>query len=397
MSTTRELHNRAMAFVDQALRKRALGNTKRSLELFGQALESELAAIGKLPEQSGLAWSILHRSAGTMALDCNNFRLAEQLAIKALAGDPHPEIVDELRDLWEQANFHRHLELNEVKLGIGEVQLSLVGGWVASGITLLSDLQDRMDSFEKLVFRIAQRRAKNEYNDRIPPEIQKGYRTFVSVPRRGSFAISLMLGHTPEQLSFSDMLDTEEVISELMDLLELADAADTAELEARIPNEAYRRNFLVLAKKLAPDGDRIRQVGFTRVSHGEPRTLSVTTPASQFPSPHGESPRVSRETVVKISGTLQFANAIGSKSNLIKLVDSNQVRHNVRVPDGMMDDIVRPMWNSVVTVRGTRRHGQKLIRLQEIWDSDRASDQNDVHRVAPISHFEDTLQQAFPL
>ena len=182
MSSARELHNRAIAFVNQALSERSLGNVNRSLELFRQALGSEMGAIDRLPEHSGLSWSILHRSAGTMALDCHEFRLAEQLASRALAGDPHPEVVHELRDLWEQANFHRHLELNDVELGTGEVQLSLVGGWVAGGVTLLSDLQERTDSFQKIVFRIAQRRTNSEYTDSIPAEIRSGYPVFASVP-----------------------------------------------------------------------------------------------------------------------------------------------------------------------------------------------------------------------
>ena len=182
-----------------------------------------------------------------------------------------------------------------------------------------------------------------------------------------------------------------------MDLLELADAINTVELEERIPSEAYRRNFLALAKKLAPDGERIRQVGFTRTSYGEPRTLSVTTPASQFPSPQGEAVRTPTETIVEISGTLQFASAIGAKANYIKLVDSDHMPHNIRVPDGMMDDIVRPMWNSTVTVRGVRRRSQKLIRLQEIWETDGETGQSRGRVATRISSNGYDLQQPLPI
>ena len=41
-----------------------------------------------------------------MAFNSGQYRRAEKLASKALAGDPDPEIAEELRDLWEQANFH---------------------------------------------------------------------------------------------------------------------------------------------------------------------------------------------------------------------------------------------------------------------------------------------------
>ena len=76
MSDVRELHNRAMDLVDRAVHEKAHGNTEASLALFREALESELAAIDKLREQSGLGWSILLRSAATMALDCEDYRMA---------------------------------------------------------------------------------------------------------------------------------------------------------------------------------------------------------------------------------------------------------------------------------------------------------------------------------
>ena len=114
MSSARELHDRAMAFVDQALRARDRGNSEDSLELFRKALKSEMAAIEELPEQGGLAWSILHRSAGAMALDCEDFHLAQQLTSRALANDPHPEVEDELRKLWSKADYYREREVTLV-------------------------------------------------------------------------------------------------------------------------------------------------------------------------------------------------------------------------------------------------------------------------------------------
>ena len=99
MSKVSDLHNKAMEFADRADMERRQNNEKRAAEFFEQALEFELAAIAELCDQDGLTWSVLHRSAGWLALDCNRPRLAEQLACKALAGNPHPEIAEELRDL----------------------------------------------------------------------------------------------------------------------------------------------------------------------------------------------------------------------------------------------------------------------------------------------------------
>ena len=369
MSDVRELHNRAMDLVDRAVHEKARRNTVASLALFREALESELAAIDKLREQSGLGWSILLRSAATMALDCEDYRMAEKLASKALAGDPHPEVVEEIRDVWERANFHRHLEFNGVALSGTEVQLSLVGSAVAGGMTYLSELLTRADSFQKLVYRIAQRRLYKEYTSRVPNDVRNGYSAFAAAPTAGSFAIAIKLAHPREQSSFPGMLGTEEVISEFLDLLELADGSHEDEILERIPDPHYRQNFVGLGKRLAPDGKRIRQVGFTLVNGVKTRSLSITTPASRFLSPRMETIE-SSGSVVEASGVLRFADASGQRANRIRLDSDDGSSHDVLVPPGLMDDIVRPLWNSHVTVRGSLLRRQRIIKLYEIRESD---------------------------
>ena len=100
MSALDKFHNKAMEVAFFADQERRRGNEKQAAELFEQALDLELKALEKITEPVEPTYSIMHRSAGWLALDCNKPRLAEQLACKALAGDsPHPKIVEELRDL----------------------------------------------------------------------------------------------------------------------------------------------------------------------------------------------------------------------------------------------------------------------------------------------------------
>ena len=102
MGNVSDLHNKAMECVDHAVMERRRGNEKRATEFFEQALKFELNAIDALDDQNGLSWSILHRSAGWLALDCDQPRLAKELANKALVGHPHPKIAEELRDLLKE-------------------------------------------------------------------------------------------------------------------------------------------------------------------------------------------------------------------------------------------------------------------------------------------------------
>ena len=108
-----------MDLVEKAILERIRGDMDVNAQLHKEALELELAAIAEMDKYGETAeptWSVLHRSAGWMAFNSKQYRRAEQIASKALAGEPHPEIAEELRDLWEQANSHRHLELRGVEL-----------------------------------------------------------------------------------------------------------------------------------------------------------------------------------------------------------------------------------------------------------------------------------------
>ena len=374
MSSVKDSHNQAMDAAFFAARERRRGNGEKAAELFKQALQHELDAIAGMSEADGMSWAVLHRSAGWLALDCNRPRLAEQLACRALAGEPHPEITEELRDLLEHANLHQYLEPQGIVLGTAEVQLTLTGHAVANGIALMSDVVSRMNNFQSLVYRIAQRMLEKPYQGRIPNDIRNRYRAFAAPPRSGSFAISLRIGEPSPQLSLPGFFSSEEIIHEFMDLMELANSVKIDEIQERIPNSEYQRNFLGLAKTLAPDGDRIRQVGFV-VGGEATRTLSVTTPASRFPLPDNGERNQPGVSVREVSGTLRYADAGAGASNRnrIKLINDNGPTHAINVPAGMMDDIVRPLWNSFVTVRGSMSGRQKIFRLQEIWESEPAS------------------------
>ena len=77
-----------------------------------------------------------------------------------------------------------------------------------------------------------------------------------------------------------------------------------------------------------------------------------------------EEPSSAEAEPVDLQGTLRYADATHHKGNRIKIVDAEQNAHLVMVPEGMMNDIVRPMWNLVVAIKGVRRG--KSVELREI-------------------------------
>lgn len=367
MSALDKYHDEAMDVAFLAEMEKRQGNQGRAQELFAQALELELKAIKEMNEPVEPTFSVLHRSAGWLAVDCSNLRLAEQLASKALAGNPPAKIADELRDLLEQVNFYRHLSLRGITLEETEIQMSLSGQGVGFGLISQIDLLDRIDTSSKVLRRIAERRSNRPFREKGRVGKSLGdYQLYVSTPRSASFAVTLRVGRPTAQLSI-DGIDNRPlaVIDEFLDLFELMGQSKVPELKDRIRDPAYLRNFIALSKKIAPDGERVRQVGFTALREGKERIVEVRTPSSVLPSISDlELPKqqVAEPKHIQLSGLLCFADATRDKDNTIKIVDDQGTPHIVEVPEGMMDDIVRPMWNSQVTIEGTQT-GKRILLL----------------------------------
>ncbi len=366
MSDINDLHNKAMDLAELALIERLRGNPEAESDYSRQALKFEIAAIGALKEPIEPTFSVLHRSAGTLALRCREYRLAEQIAAKALAHEPPHEIAEELRDLVEQANFERHLDLRGVELGQDEVQMSLSGKNVGYGMINSDELVGRIGDASTLIGRIVERQRKSSFSERgVRKKTRESFPLLVSESRAASFAVTLKVGRPTGQLHFP--IEIQVVVDEFLDVMEMVNSTDIRALEKRIPELPYLRNFLGLAKKIAPDGERVQQVGFT-VERGErPRRVSVTKPAAQISAPSivevttdGKSP----SRPVEVRGILRFADATGDEDNVIKILDDNGKRRSVRVPVGMMNDIVRPMWDSKVVVKGLQK--RRTILLQDI-------------------------------
>ena len=97
-------HNKAMDFAERAFIAQIRGPRKNSIKFFEKALEHELEAISKLEAEGRTepTYSVLQRSAGTLALHCNQPQKAREIVTKALSRDPHPEIAEELHELQYQ-------------------------------------------------------------------------------------------------------------------------------------------------------------------------------------------------------------------------------------------------------------------------------------------------------
>jgi hypothetical protein len=365
-----ESHRAAMDAAERADIARARGH-ESAAELYRTAFELEMRAATQAVQEDAPepSRSVLLRSAASLALDCGEFRESERLISIALAGDPPHEIAEELRDLMQDVSYRRHLDLRGIALEPDELQVSIAGPEVGHGEARSEEVVTRIDNLNKLLHRTAERRLDLPYREggSAPRRVREDVEVYVSVPRAASFAVSLRIGRPKEQIS---LLGEEglSIVDELIECLVALEAGEEAQLRERIPDPAYLRNFVGLARQVMPDGQSVDTVGLTAVRHGAERRVALRTPRDRVP-PVNPVPRQldpGAESVT-VTGDLRFADALpGHQEHQIKVLADDGKTHAIIVPEGMMADIVRPLWEQRVVVTGTRATKRGKIMLQDI-------------------------------
>jgi hypothetical protein len=382
MKEVNSLHQKAMEVADQAAAARLAGAMDDYKRLTVEALNLEIEAAKTFAAESDLepTRSVLFRSAATLAVECQELRIAEQLISTALAGNPPLEIADELRDLLEDVYFNRHLELRGVKLAPGEVQMMLEGDGVGFGMTRSDAFIQRVNVLETMLYRTAERLLERPFREagRKIKKLAKDFELYLSVPRSASFAVTLKLSQSNQpDLPGVDDSKSKDTMKELLDNLEILNKGDIRALEKQIPDEPYRRNFIALAEKLSPDGSDIRTVGFTSVTGTETRKVALAIPRKMLRERIHRASRhpiaKTKEQEIQIQGTLLEADATKELEGVIRVVDSKGTEFKIHVPRGMMSDIVKPMFEEEVVVSAIHKGSRIDLVTIDLAESDEKS------------------------
>ena len=345
-----------MEAAEQADLARLRGDSDMHREMICRAFDLERQAAD-LVAASDLepTRSILHRSAASLALEAGKHRDAERLASVGLGGLPPAEILEELRSLLQDIHFHQHLAADGIELEPNELQFTMIGGQVGEGITPSEEFLRRVDLFDKLVFRTAERQCGKPFRKqgRRDRQIQEGVELFMKVPVAASFAVSFKLGRRG---LFLEMDAGVHVVEDLVRSFDLYSRTEVEPLRELIPDPSYFKNFVALARKIAPDGSRVGKVGLIGQS-GDAR-LSVllnNRSAAKFDDAHGGDGEQVDGEKVEVKGTLLLADAVGGRWGKIKVVPEVGKAQGFLVAPEMMADIVRPYFDQEVVAAGHRR------------------------------------------
>ncbi|MGO8745191.1 MAG: hypothetical protein ACLQNE_04300 [Thermoguttaceae bacterium] len=367
------LHTQAMDAAGRAFYADVHGDYPTAESLFRVAFDFERQAAFLLLDDTAAepTRSVLLRSAASLALDCREFREAERLIALALAGNPPTPISDELRDLLETVYFSRHLSLRGLELDPGEFQMSLAGSSIGFGIIESGQFLRRAEIVEKLLVRTTERLRGRPFRESgsPSPNALQGCEVFYSTALAASFAISIRLGRPQRQLMLlPGFAGPKEVVDECLTCFDDFNAERTDALRQRIPADAYFNNFTALACKLAPDGEKVRTVGFTSVRGDETRQVALSHPVGTAWKPRRDEART-----VRLTGTLLSADGTSRHREhpVFGVEDETGKKHSVTVAPGILQDIVKPYWGERVQVTATRvRTHLEFLEIERVETSE---------------------------
>jgi hypothetical protein len=360
MKSIGALHNEAMNLAEEAFVAQKAGKYGRAKTLFKKAfvLERDAATSVADDHKAEPSRSVLLRSAASLAIDCGDHRESERLIAIALSGNPPPVLAAELRDLWEMANFSHHLRLRGYALHPGELRMSLAGGTgVSRGFAESALFLRRAETMEKALIRTAERQQNHEFREAGSTKT-KGFEVYFSVPMAASFAIAVRIGtlertHELRTLAATEkvFLGPDTVVDEFLTCLDMFGNNDRKALRERIEETAYFNNFVALARKLAPDGEKVKQVGFTTIRAKQEKTVALTRPPDEV----WTASREIGSEVVTLQGVLRAADGLTMhRKHSFSLETDDKSAETIFVAKGMLEDIVRPHWGTSVVVKAEK-------------------------------------------
>lgn len=364
-----ELHNQAIEKAEFALIRKFQKDNETAFLLNKEAfiLEKEAALLAKEVGLGEPSESVLLKSAAVLAINCKEYREAERLISIALSDEPPFEIAEELRNLLEDVNFQRHLELKGIVLNSSELQLVISGNSVGYGLVKSEQVFERIKTLEKLTYRIVERKTNKPYRKKgdVPKDIKMSFEPYLSAPRAASMAFTIRLGKNANQDSFPGMNVTEEIIDDLFENLDLVNKGDFETLKSNIPDNDYFDNFVAFTKELAPDGEDVNLVGLSIVREGIKKDVALSKPRKELLT-YKEKPKIEvqneiiESAFVELVGRLSYADDDNDK---IKLTTNDNQKHDILISNGLTDIVKRYFGESVI-IKGTK--DKKLIRLIEI-------------------------------
>lgn len=370
--TVFEKHNEAMDLAEQAF-ELVQRLPDLSQELFEKAyyIERAIADTIEAIEENEPSRSIFYKSAASLALNAKLFREAEISACLGMSGIGNNVELDELRDIFDQVNFERHLYLNGVDLENNQFQLSFVGNEVGSGYIKSSELIDRLNIITDLARKEVEKKANKKFNSRgRPGKVVQMYPLYFSAGMTGSYKIIIQIGNSKKnQPLIGGKYDIEkDIIKSIIKKVEYINNNNLDALKKEYgTDDPYYDFFVESIKSFAPDGNKIKMIGFTTTIDGEEVRTKLTRRRNEIGRNENyendfELDAIEEGTIISIEGILDLSKSRKATHVFEVMADDGQ-SYKFEASEGELASIVRDNYKDLVRVTGKRKKGKREVYI----------------------------------
>lgn len=335
----------------------AHGEISRAQELYSEAADWEKRALASIAPNQDRTRNVLSVSLVSLLYKAGRLAEAERTIFQLLGtGELKPWADHQLRELLEVVSDEWVLTKNYGRVYAGSaITMSLRGGEIGSGTGPFDLILEKTSGFRNLLYRFAE--WVGDYPLRMrgtpPKDLTDLLQTRVAEPSMGSYRFEVRFT-SPLQVDAFDapIVQPEEVTGALFRFLHLLNHGEIGEFMEYVPDEGYRTALLQLTRNVAPSGKRIREIGIYRGSSSGTEIAYLTRATIQrvrevLPQREEESaPWASVEGVLR---------AIHLDENWLELtLPDGSTKKCITKPE-MLDDVVGPMVNQEVVVRGPEK------------------------------------------
>jgi hypothetical protein len=288
-----DLHDSAMALVDQAREHERAGDNQGRVRLLREAyqLEEQAARLLEPKADSEPTRSVLFRSASSLAFQAEDYQEACNLAFDGLTGNSPDEYASELLDIANDAKFRLRLADQNLRVVKSEITLIVRGPRVAIGLAPAKQTTLMLRRIENLLRgRVEDFLRKGIGAGELdwPAEPPKLFEVFIRPLATEEFAVAFQLGLNEQLHLFGSVSLGDRIIGEFMDDLK---SAVYEEVSPANPDK-FTKGVL----KLEPDGKEVTSIEINSLVSGN--LISVRIP----PKKHPEKERPFPEVIRKPSG-----------------------------------------------------------------------------------------------
>jgi hypothetical protein len=371
-------HRRSAHFAAEAAALVRTGDLRLAQGLYAEAAALEGQAFAAIPVDKTRTRGILAVSHVALLYKSRHLDAAEQsiylyLSDSSISPASHTAIKEMLEVVWDEQVLARQ----DREYTGQELQFAMRGGAIGIGTAPVGVATHTLAAADHLIYRtmefkggLALRR-----HGPPPPKFVELLQARATQPSVGSYRFSVRLIEPPQRELFprDEQSNTPaSVAAFIVELVNAITAASDVQLETLVPDQPYRSVLLKLVRNLVPAPEVARELEIKHLSDGQPTAtaLMLADPARHAISRAirvASPPRIDEadEPETSLTGTLR---ALDLDKNRLEIVTDELRRQPCDTPDDFLDDIVGPLVNKRVVVRGRwkNRRGKRQFSAIDI-------------------------------